>query len=83
MKTGWDIDTLTEILNGPKPPKKRYIVTDDRDEFIVTLERITELGFKSRRDNLKYLENLEGLKRIKAGAEIEDVFPWVRECQSL
>jgi len=83
MKTGWDIDTLTKILNVPKPPKQRYIVTDDRDEFIGTLERITELGFKSRGDNLKYLENLEGLKRIKAGADIEDVFPWVKECNSL
>lgn len=76
---GWDFDKITEILSAPRQPLPKYVITDDRDEFISRLERINKIAFANTKDNLKYLEGLDKINQMKAGAEIETVFPWVKD----
>ena len=82
MSTGWDFESVKKTLLGATP-KPKYIITDSRDEFIAVLERINKTAFKASGDNLRYLEQLDKIKEIKAGANIEDVFPWVKHCDRL
>jgi hypothetical protein len=82
MTIGWDFDKLRDILKEPKP-KLKYIITDDRDEFIKTLERIVESALEHTGDNLRYLEGKSKIQQVRDGAAIEDVFPWVKECNGL
>jgi hypothetical protein len=82
MNNGWDFESIEKALTNPSP-RRKYIITDDRDEFIAALERIAKSGFKVTKDNLRYLEQLDKIKEVKAGADIETVFPWIKDCDHL
>lgn len=75
----WDLELIAAIIKSPAPKKLKYIITDDKDEFITRLELINENAFIRMKDNLKYLEGLEKIARVKAGVPVEEVFPWVKD----
>jgi len=77
------VEAMGEYIKGPKPTRMKYIITDDRDEFIERLESITKIAFERTGDNLRYLEGMSKIKEVREGAAIEDVFPWIGECNKL
>jgi len=79
----WEIETIKKVLESEDKPRPRYIITDDKEEFIQRLESIAENALKATKDNLRYLEQLDRIKELKAGAEVEDVFPWIKDCNHL
>jgi hypothetical protein len=77
---GWNIEKIAEMLKGPKPPKQKYIITDDKEEFLNRLEARAKFVLKNVPvDNLKYLEELDRVKAVRAGADIFETFPILKE----
>ena len=75
MDWPWSIEKLNQMIKSP-PPRFKYLITDDKAEFIVQMEAINDISFKTSGDNLKYLEQLDRISQLKAGAEPKDVFDW-------
>ena len=77
---GWDFKVLCDILNGPKPPKQKYIITDDWEEFLNRIETRAKFVLLNGTDNnLKYLEDLDRVKAVRNGADIFETFPILKE----
>ena len=62
----WTKEMMSKVLSQP-PVKFKYIVTNDKAEFIERMDRI----IKARQDrgegnNLSYLEDLTKMKQIEA-----------------
>jgi hypothetical protein len=72
----WDFTTLSEIA---KQPAKKYIITDDLNEFLERVDIIAENGLKKTGDNLRYLELKEKIKLVRNGAKIEDAYKFLGE----
>jgi len=78
MTQGWDIETLKQIMEQPVE-RPKYIVTDDKDEFLDRMEGIAKNGLKQKGDNLKCLEMLDKVKAVREGADIFEIFEILRE----
>ena len=77
---GWDIETLRKIASGPKPPKQKYIITDDKEEFLNRVEaRAKYVLINGTENNLKYLEDLDRVKAVREGADIRETFPFLKD----
>lgn len=72
----WLNDHLLELIKDTQPLK--YIITDDKDEFLNRMETIANNGLKQTHDNLRYLELLEKVKEVREGADIYDVYPFLK-----
>lgn len=78
--TGWDIEKIREILAGPNPPRQKYIITDDKEEFLNRIEaRAKYTIINGVKDNLRYLEDLDRVKAVRDGADIFETFPILKE----
>jgi len=75
---GWDPEVIKKYFEGPKI-KYKYVITDDKDEFLASMNRIAEKHFAETKDNLRYLEHLDRIKAIEEGAELRDVFTWLKD----
>ncbi len=73
---GWDPEFIKKILSEPAP-RYKYFITDDKDEFVNRLELIAHRAFETHKDNLKYLERLDEIRRIRGGEDIFEVLPWL------
>lgn len=73
---GWDPEVLKEIFSQPAT-KYKYFITDDKDEFVNRLEIIANNALTNNKDNLKYLERLDEIRRIREGEDIFKVLPWL------
>lgn len=77
---GWDIETIKKIFSEPRPPKQKYIITDDPEEFLRRIEsRAHFVMVNGQADNLKYLEDLDRVKAVREGADIFETFPILKE----
>jgi hypothetical protein len=73
----WNINNVKDSLT--KPAKRyKYFITDDKDEFLARLEVINNRALANQHDNLKYLEELDNIRRVREGEDIFKVFPWIR-----
>jgi len=72
----WDPELIKKLLALP-PEKYKYFVTDDKDEFVNRLELIAHTAFQNHKDNLRYLERLDEIRRIREGEDIFKVLPWL------
>ena len=80
LEWGWDPETLKKILAEPAPPKYKYIITDDPEEFLNRIEsRAHYAMINGSVDNLKYLEDLDRVKSVREGADIFETFPILKE----
>ena len=79
---GLDLEKIRSLL-FQETPKLKYVITDDPVEFVNRLEQIAETAHKELKDNLRYLEQKDKIRDIKNGAKIEDVFPWIKDCNHL
>ncbi len=78
MNPGWDWAEITKkVLNEPAK-KYKYFVTDDLDEFVNRLEIIANNALLHNKDNLKYLERMDEIRRIREGEDIFEVLPWLK-----
>jgi len=75
---GWDPEQIKKILSQPAP-KYKYFITDDKDEFITRLELIANQGLKNTKDNLRYLEQMDKIRRVREGADIYEVYPFLKK----
>ena len=77
---GWDIDAITQLINEPPLPKLKYIITDDKEEFLNRVEsRAKHTIVNGACDNLRYLEDLDRVKAVREGTDIFEVFPVLKE----
>lgn len=77
---GWDIETLAKIFQQvAKEPKKKFIFTDSQDDFIERMESSAEGALKQHKDNLRYLEQMDKIRQVREGANIYDVYPWLKK----
>lgn len=70
----WDFDKIKQILELNEP-KFKYLITDDKNEFLDKMEEIAKRGLKNNADNLKCLELLSAVESVRNGADILEVFP--------
>lgn len=78
--TGWDIEKIREILGGSNLPRQKYIITDDKEEFLNRIEsRAKYTIINGVKDNLRYLEDLDRVKAVRDGADIFETFPILKE----
>jgi hypothetical protein len=78
--TGWGIEKIREILAGPNPPRQKYIITDDKEEFLNRIESRAKFTIiNGVADNLRYLEDLDRVKDVREGADIFETFPILKE----
>jgi CRISPR/Cas system CMR-associated protein Cmr5 small subunit len=75
---GWDPEKIKEILSKPAQ-KYKYFITDDQDEFVNRLEIIANNALQNNKDNLKYLERMDEIRRIREGEDIFKVLPWLKK----
>jgi hypothetical protein len=79
MVMGWDFETLKKVFEeADKEPKKKFFFTDSQEEFVSRMEGIAHSSFKQNKDNLRYLEQLDQIRRIRAGEKIEEVYTWLK-----
>lgn len=77
---GWDPEKLKEIFEKvSKEPKKKFIFTDSKDEFLTKMEDIAGNALKQYGDNLRYLEQMDKVRQVREGAKLEDVYPWLKK----
>jgi hypothetical protein len=80
MSESWDIERLRTILTGQPSPKPKYIITDDKDEFLNRIEqRAHYTMINGLKNNLRYLEDLDRVKAVREGADIFEIFPMLKE----
>lgn len=75
----WDPEFIKNILAKPADKEYKYIITDDKDEFLTRLESGANLALKSTKDNLRYIEKLDKIRQVREGADIFEVFPWLKK----
>lgn len=73
----WVYDELVKVLAQPVSEFK-YVITDDKEEFLSRMETIANNGLKQTHDNLRYLELLEKVKEVRDGADIYEVYPFLK-----
>ena len=76
--TGWDFETIKEILSHASV-RPKFIVTDDREEFLHRMETIAKNGLLHDADNLRCLEILDKVKSVRDGADIFETFTLLKE----
>lgn len=74
---GWDPEQIKKALSEPAK-RYKYFITDDKDEFVDRLEIIANNALTNNKDNLKYLERLDEIRRIREGEDIFEVLPWLK-----
>ncbi len=80
MFGSWDIEHLSCIFKmDPGDLEKKFFFTDSKEEFLDHLTEIATNGFKQNNDNLRYLELLEKIQRVRDGADVGDVYPWAKK----
>ena len=75
---GWNPDIIKKALSEPRK-KYKYFLTDDKEEFLARLEAIAIRGLQNTKDNLKYLEQMDCIRRVREGEDIYEVFPWLEK----
>lgn len=79
MNPGWDWAEITKKVLKEPAKKYKYFVTDDKDEFVNRLEIIANNALQNNKDNLKYLERMDEIRRIREGEDIFEVLPWLKK----
>jgi len=72
----WDPEVIKKIAAMPAK-RFKYFITDDKDEFINRLELINNKALTTQKDNLRYLERADEIRRIREGEDIFEVLPWL------
>lgn len=76
----WDVDLIKKCLAQIKnEPKKKFLFTDSKDEFLLRMEIITNNALIRTKDNLRYLEQMDKIRQVREGAKIEDVYTWLKK----
>lgn len=75
---GWDPEFLKKLMSEP-PKRYKYFITDDKEEFLSRLEIINNNALKNHKDNLKYLEGVDNIRRVREGEDIFKIFPWLEK----
>lgn len=74
----WSPELVKEVLSKPAT-KYKYLVTDDKNDFIERMERININHHKKYGDNLEYLEELVRIQLMKDGIEPEALYDFLKD----
>jgi len=77
-KGWWTPELVQKALSHPAK-KYKYLITDDKNEFIASMEEVAINHHKKYGDNLRYLEDLTKIQMLKDGMEPANIFDWLRD----